>query len=813
MLVVMIALFCALANLLFRSVFFLLTIGTLLSTTFSTAWGQLGCGGFNGAPSPSGGPQSLDNGQLCINKPGAPAQLRIIAANVADGSNPNNFAVEIDWDDGSPRQILTFGGSIPILNTAPHAYDIPSLTHVFLPRPCVSRPGAECSYRPRVFLRIAGTTCPAQFGTSPDYFRFNTDDQCSGDMNLSETSTGVTVFEVGAGVSTTVTFTDRTTLNCLPPQELTGLNFTKRWRRFVYGTFNTITGGVLVGGAPVTFPFVPPGMPTVSGEPVSSSSPPFATNNTLTISIPATAQVGEEFHIRMDYWNYCNQFTDGDAAVFKEGIIRVVGLIAQTISFGSLPVATYGDSQFALGGTATSGLNVTYSSSNTNVATITDNNVTIVGAGTTTITAYQTGNNVYAPATAVTRNLTINKAELSVQANSKSRVYGAANPELTVSYGGFKKSDTEAVIDTKPIASTSATQSSNVGSYNIVPAGGLDNNYSFLYTNGTLTITKASLTATADNKVRDYGAPNPILSITYSGLRNGENSSVINIPPTISTTAIITSPVGTYPIIVAGGSDDNYALTLVNGSLTIGKKQQSVSFTVPSDIVETSGSFTLTATSTSGLPVTFTTTDAAKVSISGNTVTIISPGKITITASQTGNGNYQAAPSLGQTICINPKKPIITPSALNTTAPILTSSSNSGNQWFRNGGSIAGAINTIYTVTDEGSYQLKVMIDGCTSEFSDSFEMIVTAISSLTPELKLVVFPNPVQTELGVIVQGAGPSETYELTVYDNTGRIIEKLTMNMEQYNMPIDHYPAGNYTLHVANNKLTLVGRFIKR
>lgn len=284
---------------------------------------QVGCGGFDGAPQPTGGPQSITNGQICLNKPGAPAQIKISAFNVADGNNPNNFAVEIDWDDGSARQVVAFGGAIPVNNTGPHEYDIPSITHVFLPRPCAARPGAECAYRPRVFLRIAGFTCPAQFGTSPDFFRFNTDDQCSGDMELSETATGAVIFEVCAGASTTVTFTDRTTLNCLPPQELTGLNFTKRWRQFVYGTTNTITGGVLIAGAPVGFPYTPPGMPEISGEPLAISNPPFPNNNTLAISIPATAQVGEEFHIRMDYWNFCNQYP-ADPAVFREGIIRIV---------------------------------------------------------------------------------------------------------------------------------------------------------------------------------------------------------------------------------------------------------------------------------------------------------------------------------------------------------------------------------------------------------------------------------------------------------------------------------------------------------
>lgn len=290
-----------------------------------TTMAQTGCGGFNGAPSPSGGTISLGPGEICLNKPGgAPAQISISALNVADGNNPNNFAVEIDWDDGSARQIVAFGGGITVTNTGPHSYNIPLINHVFLPRPCAGRPGAECSYRPRVFLRIAGTTCPAQFGTSPDFFRFNTDDQCSGDMRLSESVTGANVFEVCAGASTAVTFRDRTTLNCLPPQELTGLNFTRRWRQFVYGTTNTITGTVTVGGTPIGGPYIPPGMPLVSNQPLTTSNPPFANNNTQIITIPATAQVGEEFHIRMDYWNFCNQFTSGDAAVNEFGIIRVV---------------------------------------------------------------------------------------------------------------------------------------------------------------------------------------------------------------------------------------------------------------------------------------------------------------------------------------------------------------------------------------------------------------------------------------------------------------------------------------------------------
>jgi gliding motility-associated-like protein len=184
--------------------------------------------------------------------------------------------------------------------------------------------GRQCAYKPKVYLRIAGVTCTAEFGNPPDFFRFNTDDQCSGTLNLSESATGATVFEVCAGATTNVTFTDRTRLNCLPPQEITGKNSTKRWRRFIYGTTNTITGTVLVAGTPQAFPFGAAAAPDISGEPIANSNPPFASNLTQAITIPATAQVGEEFHITMQYWNFCNQFTSGAAPVTFEGIIRVV---------------------------------------------------------------------------------------------------------------------------------------------------------------------------------------------------------------------------------------------------------------------------------------------------------------------------------------------------------------------------------------------------------------------------------------------------------------------------------------------------------
>jgi hypothetical protein len=80
----------------------------------------------------------------------------------------------------------------------------------------------------------------------------------------------------------------------------------------------------------------------------------------------------------------------------------------QTINFGALPSKTYGDIPFNLSATASSGLGVTYSSSESNVASISGSTVTILKAGSTTITASQSGNDNYNAATSVYQTLTIN---------------------------------------------------------------------------------------------------------------------------------------------------------------------------------------------------------------------------------------------------------------------------------------------------------------------------------------------------------------------------------------------------------------------
>src|SRR5262249_21670382 len=170
-----------------------------------------------------------------------------------------------------------------------------------------------------------------------------------------------------------------------------------------------------------------------------------------------------------------------------------------------------------------------------------------VGAYPITASGAVSSNSNYA-ISYVAGTLTVTKAALTVTANDQTRAYGAANPTLTASYAGFVNGDTEASLATAPGVSTTATAASAVGTYAITAAGGASPNYTFTYVNGTLTVTAATLTITANDKSKVYGTANPALTVSYSGFVNGDAASSLTTPPAVSTSATAASGAGTYAI-------------------------------------------------------------------------------------------------------------------------------------------------------------------------------------------------------------------------------------------------------------------------
>lgn len=106
-------------------------------------------------------------------------------------------------------------------------------------------------------------------------------------------------------------------------------------------------------------------------------------------------------------------------------IYEVPGPKSQDISFPTLPVKMLNDTDFLPGATANSGLTVSYSSSNTAVATIVNNKIHINGLGITNITAYQAGNSKFYPANNVSQQLAVGNLKLTLYSVEDSYVYGA----------------------------------------------------------------------------------------------------------------------------------------------------------------------------------------------------------------------------------------------------------------------------------------------------------------------------------------------------------------------------------------------------
>ena len=165
--------------------------------------------------------------------------------------------------------------------------------------------------------------------------------------------------------------------------------------------------------------------------------------------------------------------------------------------------------------------------------------------------------------------LTIKKAPLNIKANNTTMDYCGTMPSYSFTYSGFVNDDTEDALTTKPSIATEATATSNAGTYTITPEGAQANNYDFTYTAGTLTIKQRPLTVKANSASRLYGEENPTFTVEYSGFVNNETKAVLDVEPTVSTTATIQSKAGTYDIRVSGGRTVNYALTYQNGQLTI----------------------------------------------------------------------------------------------------------------------------------------------------------------------------------------------------------------------------------------------------
>jgi prepilin-type N-terminal cleavage/methylation domain-containing protein len=266
-------------------------------------------------------------------------------------------------------------------------------------------------------------------------------------------------------------------------------------------------------------------------------------------------------------------------------------------------------------------------------------------SGIHTFKAVFSGDALYSSSTSSNWTQTVNKAALTITANSSSKNYGAtvtfAGTEFTAT--GLVNGDT---VTSVTLTSDGVTATATVSSspYSIVPSVAVGtglNNYTISYVNGSLTVNPKALTVTANSSSKTYGQTVTFLGteFTTSALLNGDTVTSVTLT---SSGASAGAAVGSYNIVPSaalGSGVNNYTISYVNGTLTVNKVALTLTITAtgPSKVYGTA----LTAG-------TSTTNFTASGTITGETVTSVTltPNAAGLSATTSVGAAYIITPSL-----------------------------------------------------------------------------------------------------------------------------------------------------------------------
>jgi thermitase len=340
----------------------------------------------------------------------------------------------------------------------------------------------------------------------------------------------------------------------------------------------------------------------------------------------------------------------------------------QTITFGTLANKTLLQSPFTVSATASSALPVTFSvttpavcsSGGTNGATI-----ALLAAGTCTVRADQAGNASYNPAPSVSQSFIVSKASqtitfgtlanktliqspFTINATGTSGLpvtFAALTPAVCTASGTSPATVTLLATGT---CTVSATQAGNA-IYNPAPAV----NRSFTVSKANQTISFAALAAKTMAQ-----SPVIVVATASSGLTvlfNSTTPSICTSGGTNGATITLLGP-GTCTVRATQSGDSVYnAAPAVTRSFTVSKVAQTITFAALANKTLADSPVTVSATATSGLPVTFSTSTPVVCTAggtNGKTITLLAPGTCTVRASQAGDTIYGPAPVVSRSFLV-----------------------------------------------------------------------------------------------------------------------------------------------------------------
>lgn len=222
-------------------------------------------------------------------------------------------------------------------------------------------------------------------------------------------------------------------------------------------------------------------------------------------------------------------------------------------------------------------------------------------------------------------SVTINQVSVSITAASFSLTYGDAVPTVTASYSGFVNGQDSTALSTLPTCSTTYTPTSNAGTTPSTScSGAAATNYTFTYTNGSVTIAKATPTFGWSNVSKTYGdsayaITAPTASVAGSFGYGSSAPGVISISGSTATVAgagsatITATFTPTDATNYVSGGTVTQTVTVAKAAATVTAADQSVAYSTSASTVTGNGSVTYglvngdTSSVVSGT-VTYTTT-------------------------------------------------------------------------------------------------------------------------------------------------------------------------------------------------------------
>jgi uncharacterized protein (TIGR03437 family) len=325
--------------------------------------------------------------------------------------------------------------------------------------------------------------------------------------------------------------------------------------------------------------------------------------------------------------------------------------VSQTITFNQPSNETLGSAPFTINASASSGLPVTFTSTTLTVCTVSGATVTIVAAGTCSITANQAGNSNYTPAAGVMQsfqvvvgaqtitfpalaNVVLGTAPFALSASASSGL-----PVTFTSTTSTVCTVSGATVTVLAVGTCSIT-ASQAGNASYAAAPNVSQSFTVASAAQPQTVTFPSLPNVS------FGAASFTISASAS---SGLPVTFASTTPSVcavsgSTVTVLT--LGTCSITASQAGNAHYSPAAnVTQSFTVYSAAQTINFSIPFPAAYpiTAGTFMVTASASSGLPVTFTSLFPSVCTVSGATVTILSTGDCLIRASQAGNTNVAPA--------------------------------------------------------------------------------------------------------------------------------------------------------------------------